>query len=429
MREMRKHLAVVALFMLVFAGVGSSALADRTSVRSVRATAIRAEKRLGPKPLPRWYWRWVEWRLGEGYAKGHALRRTLRPRRAPLQIPHWAWQRLHYFVLARSLSGTETRPVPSGVASYQQAIAYTRTLPAFTPTRTVEVSDAAEFRAAIATLKAGDLVRASSSFTVTGETIIKNRLSSPAELDLTGIHFVYPGTANLPAIWLDNASNLYVLGGDLSTAGRGGTCLVDYGSQHVLWWGFYLHDCGGSGFAAYTVNAPVSHDDFQGEITRVGQNLAWDNHAVKGTGLHGAILWDSRYADSFNDNRFAFYAHDIPTGGCVELGNNQPAQATGNVLYEKCVDETQRSVDQAGGNGLQLWGYTNKLGLDVKYLEVSRAQGYAVRTSGLYPGQNLHGVTIEYGRASHTNLDPRSAGQSPWQRGGNVVYEQISPAR
>src|SRR5205085_2716294 len=72
------------------------ALAEQKSL-----TAAQKEKRLGPKPTPRWYWRWSEWRLGEGYARGHALQRNLRPRRAPRRIPDWAWQRLHYFQVAR----------------------------------------------------------------------------------------------------------------------------------------------------------------------------------------------------------------------------------------------------------------------------------------------------------------------------------------
>ena len=87
--------------MLVFAGAGSSALAKRSTARSQQSAAVRAERRLGPKPLPHWYWRWVEWRLGEGYAKGHRLQSGLRPSKAPRRIQRWAWRRLHFFVIAR----------------------------------------------------------------------------------------------------------------------------------------------------------------------------------------------------------------------------------------------------------------------------------------------------------------------------------------
>jgi hypothetical protein len=311
---------------------------------------------------------------------------------------------------------------------YDEAITYTRTHPPFTPKRTVEVSTATQLKAAIANLRPGDLVRATASFTVSGETVIDNRLSSPAEIDLTGVSFVYSGDANLPAVWLKNARNLRIFGGEASTGDTGGTCIVDYGSQHVLWWGFAAHDCGGSGFGAFTVGAAVDDNDFQGTITKVGQNLAWDPHAEKGTGLHGAILWDASTSYAFTNNRFAFYAHDIPVGACVSLGNPVSASASGNVLYEKCVNETEASTNQTSGNGLELWGDTDNLGLDVKYLEVENAEGYACWAGGLYSGQRLAGVRVKYGRASNTNLNPRYADENPWDQRAGVVYETIQGA-
>ncbi len=430
---MRKQAAVAFLLMLVFAGVGSSALAKQSSARSEQSAVVRQEKQVGPKPLPRWYWRWVEWRLGEGYAKGHRLQSGLRPTQAPPRIQRWTWRRLHLYMLARRLSSARIGgPVSNGGPSYTQAISYTHKRPAFTPKRTIAVSNASELLAAISGLRAGDLVKATGTFTVGGETAINKRLSAPAELDLSGVQFVNSDGTDAHAVQMNNARNLYIYGGDLSTADTGGTCLAVHGSQHVLWWGFYLHDCGGSGFAAFTApgSGPVDHDDFQGTITKVGQTLAWDPHSEKGTGIHGAILWDAPTNYAFTNNRFAFYAHDIPTGACVELGNEQPAsQAGGNVLYEKCVNETEVAHRQTGGGGLQLWGDTNALRLDVKYLEVDNAQGRAVDTQGLDRGQSLAGVTVEYGRAVNTNLNPRFAGQSPWDAYGGVVYKRLRPGR
>jgi hypothetical protein len=98
---MRKHLAVVALLMLLSAGMGSSALLSRAFAQSPRLSAAQEEKRIGPKPTPAWYWRWMDWRLGEGYAKGHAQEHRLRPEHAPRAVPRWAWLKLHFFMLAR----------------------------------------------------------------------------------------------------------------------------------------------------------------------------------------------------------------------------------------------------------------------------------------------------------------------------------------
>jgi hypothetical protein len=98
---MPRQFAVVALLMLAFAGAGSSALLTHALADSKQLSAVQQEKALGPKPTPDWYWRWTDWRLGEGYAKGRPLRHALRPKRAPRRIPRWAWKRLHFFQLAR----------------------------------------------------------------------------------------------------------------------------------------------------------------------------------------------------------------------------------------------------------------------------------------------------------------------------------------
>jgi hypothetical protein len=429
---MRKQAAVVFFFAVVFAGVGSSALATQSSAGSAQSATIRAERRLGPKPLPNWYWRWVNWRLGEGYAKGHGRQAQFRPSIAPHPIDRWAWRRLHLFLLARGLAGAGNRPRSKGGETYQKAISYTQKGPPFTPRRTVSVGSASQLRAAISTLRPGDLVKAAASFTVSSSSaaalVIKNRLSAPAEIDLTGVKIVYTGTEEDNGVWLNNAKNLYIFGGDISTSDTGGVCLRDYGSQHVLWWGFTAHDCGGTGFQAQAIGGPVDHNDFQGTIWKVGQNLAWDPHAERGTGLHAANLWDANQTGNFTNNRFAFYAHDIPVGACVEFGNNQPSsQATGNVLYLKCVNATNVAKMQTGGNALQIWGDTNTLGLDVKYLEAHNLQGFGLR-AGISSGQTAKGVTIEYGRATHTNQNPRYARQGPWDSGDNVVYKRVRPA-
>lgn len=101
-KGMPRQVAAVVALMLLFAGVGTSAFLTHALAEQKSLTAVQQEKRLGPKPTPGWYWRWSEWRLGEGYAKGHPLQRNLRPKRAPRRIPNWAWQRLHYFQVART---------------------------------------------------------------------------------------------------------------------------------------------------------------------------------------------------------------------------------------------------------------------------------------------------------------------------------------
>jgi hypothetical protein len=425
---MRKQATIVLLLMLVFAGLGSSGLVNRSFAESKPLTMMDRAKRLGPKPIPRWYWHWLGWRVRIADGAGHSSLQRGRPKQVPRRIPRWAWRRLHFVLLARARA---THRAPTGGETYERAISYTRNRPSFTTARTVVVSNASELKSAIADLRVGDLVEARGAFTVPGETVIKNRLPAPAELDLSGVRFVYSGANNLPAVWLDNAKNVRIFGGDLSTADRGGTCLLDYGSQHVLWWGFTAHDCGNGGVGVIPVNGPVSDDDFQGTIWRAGESPKWDSHREKGTGQHGVLLWDSGNSNAFTNNRFAFYVHDQPTGAAVQVGNSVPAAATGNVLYLKAADLTAISTIQTGGNGLQFWGASG-LGMTVKYLEVDNAQGRALDANGIYASTALTRVTVEYGRASRTNQNAslnEPNRRLPWDWRGGVVYKEVLPRR
>ena len=104
----------------------------------------------------------------------------------------------------------------------------------------------------------------------------------------------------------------------LQTSDAGGDCLRSYGAQHVTWWYFTAHDCGGTGAAFFGGQEPTEHNDFNGTIWDVGQNLARDPHLEKGTGLHCVNLDDNNiYA--FEHNRFAFYCHDISSGAAIDL--------------------------------------------------------------------------------------------------------------
>jgi len=85
------------------------------------------------------------------------------------------------------------------------------------------------------------------------------------------------------------------------------------------------------------------------------------------------------------------------------------------------------AVAATGGNGVELWGYTNKMGLNVKYLQVSDAQGYGLFTGGVFSGQTCKGVTVEHGIARNTNRNPRYADQNPWDTRCGVVYKKVTP--
>jgi hypothetical protein len=360
----------------------------------------------------------------------------LRPKQAPQRIPHWAWGRLHFFLRARAsaskghrtkqtTSTGTTTTTPLGGVTYDQAISYTQTRPAFAPTRTVSVSSASGFKSALSNLQSGDLVKATGPFTVSGETVISKQLSSYAVLDLGSyVTFENSSGQNSPAVWLNNPSYLRIYGGTATTDKTGGSGILVFGSQHVLWWGFNSHDNGGDGIRITPNIAPTQNDDFQGELAHNGLNLAWDPHTEKGSGLHAANLDDSG-KNPFHDNRFAFYIHDQPTGAGIQYGSSGIAP-TNNTIYEKAVNLTFISQTQTGGNAIQFWGVNGQTAT-LKYLETNNTQGYALFDGGMYQGTTLNGVTVQNGHATHTNQNPRYNGQNPWQTNKNVAYKSVTP--
>ena len=342
-----------------------------------------------------------------------------------------------------STTGTTTTTSGGGGLTYEQAIAYTQTRPTFTPKRTIAVSTAAELKSAISGLQPGDLVRATSGFTVTSTSsaaplTIDEQLSAPAEIDLTaGVKFVYAGSSDTPAVYIHNAENIWIFGGDASS-GQGGSCILAHGAEHMLWWGFTAHDCGGSGISLLTATdgGPTEHNDFQGELWNMGQAIHWDNHKEKGTGFHCAgEMADGQGGQPFTDNRLAFYCHDVPVGEAFAFGVSPLTPDLGfaaagekNTLYLKAVNLTCVAKIQTCGNAITLWGHTSTIGLDIKYLEVDHATGYALIDNAVSSGYNLDGVSIDYGRATDAMTDTYPKGAPLWGRDLGQTFGDLQPA-
>lgn len=337
------------------------------------------------------------------------------------------------FVSAHAAVGAATTSPPT----YASEIAYTQTRPAFTPTRTIDVASASQFTSAVSNLHPGDLVKATAPFTVSGETIIGNRLSAPAVIDLSGatVKFVYSGGQNTPAVWIKNVQNLRIFGGDLSTADTGGSCLNWTASQHSLWWGWKAHDCGGTGLSmfnakpGYSYAGPVSYDDVQGEAWKFGQHRAWDPHAEKCSGLHGANLADDNNY-SFDHNRIALYAHDSACAGAgIEFGSSHSTNIpANNTIILKATNLSFLSKTQTGGNCYQTWGYGNK-STDLEYLECSNVTGHPYWSHGLNdtPNNELGTDTVDYARAANVRQNPRYVQDPNYDKTGATVFKDVAP--
>jgi hypothetical protein len=335
-------------------------------------------------------------------------------------------------------TATPPPPAPSPSRTYADAIAYTSTRPSFTVVREVDVASQSQLQSAIANIKAGDLVKATTGFLVSGEFQISANPSGPAEIDLgtgsSAVQFSYGGSSDLPSVWIVNSSNLRIFGGEIhgpppGQVGNGGVTI--YHSTNVLWWHFHIHDVAGIGLSLAPVSGPISGCDFEGEVDHWGENTSYDPHAEKGTGVHAANVADVGGA-VYTNNRLALYAHDGPTGAAIQIGNpDGSGQISGDTIILKAVNLTMRATSQVAGNALQAWGGV-AMQIAVPYLEATNLQGRAVDTNGVYSGVSESGIRVDYGRATNTNLNSALATTessvsptTPWDPRHGPSYQDV----
>lgn len=282
-------------------------------------------------------------------------------------------------------------------------------VPAFTPTRTIDVYSEPAFFAAWSNIRPGDEIDVH-GVTFTGEVALAAKQLpdwAVVRFDSKTSFAGYPGTKDLPAVWLDKISHVRFYGGDISdsaSSGQAGTGILIYDSTDVSWWGFNVHDVGGSGVFVAGITRTVASVDLKGEVSHWGENLSWDPHAEKGTGLHGILVADSNYG--VEDSRFAIYAHDGATGAGMEIGGASSTDgAWDNTIYMSCRNLTMEATRQIAGNCIQAWG-DNVTGNKIAYLRAANIQGRAWDAEGMYKRQSLATDSIAYGRASDTNLNP-----------------------
>ena len=313
--------------------------------------------------------------------------------------------------------------------SYDAATSYSA--PAFTATRTIDVSSQSAFMTAWNNIQPGDLIKVH-GVTFSGEiSLLGKNLTSDAEIDFdSATKFLGPTSNQYPAVWISNDSHIRFFGGDITSIGTG--IYLSQGS-YILWYGFNTHNTGGGGMfltGAYT--SAIDHADIKGEVSNWSLDNSLDPHSEKGTGLHGINVADSKYG--VRDSRIAIYAHDGPGGAGMEIGGSGSSDgAWNNTIYMHCVNLTMHAISQVAGNCVQVWG-DNVLNNNFKYIEAENLQGRPYDANGLYSGQSLSSNTVVYGLASNTNLNTSlSSTESSipanmhWDTRGSTVFQNVSP--
>jgi len=272
----------------------------------------------------------------------------------------------------------------------------------------VNVTSSSALASALAGIKCGDLVKATASFTVSSELVIDQDPSCPAVVELSGVTMAYTGSSALPSVWIHDASNIWLYGGDVhgpASGQAGGGGIAVYHASNIRWWGFHVHNVAHDGLDLFPVGGAIDGCDFQGEIDHWGGYIADDPHAEKGTGFHGANIADAGTGIVTN-TRLALYVHDGPSGAGVQIGApNAGGRISGVTLYLKAVNLTMRAQSQVAGNALQEWGAV-PIGMRVPYLEANDLEGRATDGEGIYSGVSMAGIQADYGRATNTNQNP-----------------------
>jgi len=138
---------------------------------------------------------------------------------------------------------------------------------------------------------------------------------------------------------------------------------------------------------------------------------------------------------AFTGNRLAFYCHDDPVGAAFAFGSAPILTDLGfatssekNTLILEAANLDCTATTQTCGNGVELWGLTDQMGLDIKYLEVTGAYGYPFYDKGVSSGSSLAGVTVDYARAVNDELHPYPTGQPFWGEPKGQTYKDVVPA-
>src|SRR4029077_12286075 len=114
--------------------------------------------------------------------------------------------------------------------------------PAFTPTRTINVTSQSALKTAWSNIEPGDEIDVA-PMTLTGEVSFLNKqLSNWAEIHFApGVKFVGVTSGAFPSVWISNVSHVRFYGGEVTNAASGATVghgVTIYDSSYLTWWGF-----------------------------------------------------------------------------------------------------------------------------------------------------------------------------------------------
>ena len=262
--------------------------------------------------------------------------------------------------------------------------------------------------------------------------MIKNRLAAPAELDLSGVSFVYSGGQNVQAVLHQQRPQpLHLRRRPLHR--RHGRHLPDrprVTARSLVGLQRSTTAAAAASRPSRRPAAPSTTTTSKARSAMSARTLAWDPHSEKGTGVHGAILWDATTSYALHEQPLRLLRPRHPDRRLRRAGQ-RPTRLTGDrqrPLREVRQRDRGGARDRPAATACSSGETpTSSASTSSTSKSTTPKAGHSTRR-GLTPGQQLAGVTVEYGRAMNTNLNPRFAGQSPWDSYGGVVYKRVRPS-
>lgn len=294
-------------------------------------------------------------------------------------------------------------PNPEGFTGWDVSLR-----PAFTPQRTIHVSNQTQLASAINNALPGDDIICDGNYTVNGQFEITKRLTNYARINLGT--WLFRHNADYFCIWLNNCSHWMIYGGDISNTGNIGSGTSRTGVRaekcdYIYFWDFYIHDCNGNALHIHESRSDGStthHLDFRGRTHNCSIDyLNLDPHAEPGTGMHSTYLGSSN--GWVEDSTVILVITDQSSGAGIQHGPN-----TRNMYVE--IDArrlTFPAESQVAGCAYSVWkggtGPGPSYNCVVGYLYAEDCTGRAVECDGGIRDDATLRYTINYARALRTN--------------------------
>lgn len=312
--------------------------------------------------------------------------------------------------------------------------------PAFTPTRTLPAATTwAELQSALASLQPGDRVPAK-GIVLPSEAVFARHLPGPAEILFDSACKASGGKGRgYPAIWVKDCVNLRLIAEGMAVTNPDAAGISIGGATGCVIDGFDVHSLGGGGIGVLPTDAQIKDTYIRSNLRDWGLDPTLDNHAEKGTGLHGLLVETTQNPYLVDGLTIVLTSLGSKVGGSLlEVGSgkssNVPKGIVAWIHAEDLLGQTVQSDGSLGeckiqtaGNALNVYGYV--AGLRVLWVYAKGLHGNAVHSDPYNNGSN-YDVSIEAGYAESCCLNPRLKGQNPWQQ-NHVKYPNpgaLSPA-